>query len=48
MAYLLDVVSGFDPRDFMTRLALGEIPESYTRYLDASSLSGARLGAVVA
>jgi Asp-tRNA(Asn)/Glu-tRNA(Gln) amidotransferase A subunit family amidase len=47
VAHLLDVMAGFDPRDFMTRLALGEIPKTYTAYLDAEGLKGARLGIVV-
>jgi len=46
MAYLLDAVAAFDPRDFMTRLALGEIPETYTAFLDDTALEGARFGAV--
>ena len=47
LAYLLDVMAGFDPRDFMTRLALGQIPKTYTTFLDAGGLRGARLGVVV-
>jgi len=47
MAYLLDAVAAFDPRDFMTRLALGEIPETYASFLDEAALEGARFGAVV-
>ena len=47
MAYLLDVVAAFDPRDFMTRLALGQVPETYTAFLDDTALEGARLGVVV-
>jgi amidase len=46
IAYLLDVMAGFDPRDFMTRLALGQIPKTYTSFLDADGLRGARLGVV--
>ncbi len=47
LAYLLDVMAGFDPRDFMTRLALGKRPETYTSFLDSDALGGARLGVVV-
>lgn len=47
LACLLDVLAGFDPRDFMTRLALGRIPPTYTSFLDAEGLDGARLGLVV-
>jgi amidase len=46
MAYVLDAVAGFDPRDFLTRLSLGEVPETYTAYLDENALRGARLGVV--
>lgn len=47
LAHLLDAMAGFDPRDFMTRLALGEIPKTYTSFLDANALKGARFGVVV-
>jgi Asp-tRNA(Asn)/Glu-tRNA(Gln) amidotransferase A subunit family amidase len=47
LASLLDVMAGFDPRDSMTRLALGQIPKTYTSFLDANALTGARLGVVV-
>jgi amidase len=46
LAYLLDVMAGFDPRDSMTRLALGHIPKTYTSFLDANGLRGARFGVV--
>lgn len=46
LAYLLDAMAGFDPRDFMTRLALGNIPKTYTSFLDANGLQGARFGVV--
>lgn len=47
LASLLDVMAGFDPDDFMTRLALGKIPKSYTAFLNPEALKGARLGVVV-
>ncbi|MBI4460793.1 MAG: amidase [Acidobacteria bacterium] len=47
LAKLLDVMAGFDPKDFMTRLALGQIPKTYTAFLDAEALQGARFGVVV-
>ena len=47
LAYLLDVMVGFDPRDPMTRLALGQIPKTYTAFLDANGLRGAKFGVVV-
>jgi amidase len=46
LAYLLDAMAGFDPRDFMTRLALGQQPKTYTSFLDANGLKGARVGVV--
>ena len=47
LAHLLDAMAGFDPRDFMTRLALGQTAKTYTSFLDADGLRGARLGSVV-
>jgi amidase len=44
LAHLLDHMAGFDPRDPMTRLALGKKPPTYTSYLDANALKGARFG----
>jgi amidase len=46
LAYLLDVMAGFDPQDVMTRLAIGHIPKTYTDFLDRDGLRGARLGIV--
>lgn len=40
-------MAGFDPRDFMTRLALGHVPKTYTSFLDPNGLQGARFGVVV-
>jgi amidase len=47
LAHLLDHMAGFDPRDFMTRLALGHQPKTYAGFLDANGLKGARFGVVV-
>ena len=46
VARLLDVVAGVDPADTATAAARDRIPETYTAFLDASSLRGARLGVV--
>jgi amidase len=45
-ARLLDVLAGVDARDPATAAAEGRVPESYTAYLDADALRGARLGVV--
>ena len=43
-ARLLDVVAGYDPADPVTKLSKGNIPESYTRFLDKNGLRGVRIG----
>lgn len=43
-AALLDVVAGFDPEDPITRNSEGQIPKSYTMFLDKNGLHGARIG----
>ncbi|HEX6309505.1 MAG TPA: amidase family protein [Longimicrobiales bacterium] len=43
-ARVLDVVAGYDPADTATAHARGHIPETYTAFLDAAALRGARLG----
>ncbi len=43
-AILLDATAGYDPDDVATAYSVGRIPESYTRYLDANGLKGARIG----
>jgi Asp-tRNA(Asn)/Glu-tRNA(Gln) amidotransferase A subunit family amidase len=43
-AIMLDVMAGFDPDDPATARALGHIPHSFTDYLDADGLNGARIG----
>lgn len=45
-AILLDVISGYDPADVTTARSVGEIPESYTQFLDKDGLRGARIGVV--
>lgn len=47
MAYLLNVMAGFDPNDIITRFAIGHFESDYEKYLDADGLKGARIGMVV-
>lgn len=44
MAKLLDVMVGYDPEDRVTARGVGHIPNSYTEFLDANGLIGARIG----
>jgi amidase len=44
LAYLLDAMVGYDPEDPVTSAGVGHVPESYTRFLDANGLKGARIG----
>ena len=46
LALALDATVGPDPADPTTRLGEGRIPDTYTTALNASGLSGARLGVV--
>ena len=48
LAITLDATVGYDPADPTTELSRGNIPETYTASLDASSLQGARIGIVMA
>jgi Asp-tRNA(Asn)/Glu-tRNA(Gln) amidotransferase A subunit family amidase len=45
-AILLDVIAGYDPDDPVTAYAVGHIPKSYTEFLSANGLKGARIGVV--
>lgn len=45
-ARVLDVVAGVDPADAATLAAADHIAETYTAFLDAGALRGARLGVV--
>jgi len=45
-AIVLDVISGYDPSDVATARSVGEIPASYTSFLDKDGLQGARIGVV--
>jgi amidase len=42
-ARLLEVVAGYDPADPVTQRSQGQIPKSYTRFLDKNGLRGARI-----
>jgi Asp-tRNA(Asn)/Glu-tRNA(Gln) amidotransferase A subunit family amidase len=44
LAMLLDVIVGYDPEDPITARGTGHIPSSYTQFLDATGLKGARIG----
>ena len=43
-ATVLDVIAGYDPESPETALGVGQVPETYTRFLDANGLKGARIG----
>ncbi|VEP16073.1 Amidase, Asp-tRNAAsn/Glu-tRNAGln amidotransferase A subunit [Hyella patelloides LEGE 07179] len=45
-ALTLDALAGFDPEDPITASSIGQIPESYTNFLDSDALDGARIGVV--
>lgn len=45
-AITLDALAGFDPEDPVTASSIGQIPDSYTDFLDADALDGARIGVV--
>lgn len=44
LALLLDGMVGYDPEDPVTALGVGMVDGSYTRFLDAGGLKGARVG----
>ena len=44
LAKLLDSMAGYDPEDPITARGVGHIPESFTNFLIADGLKGARLG----
>ncbi len=44
VAKLLDVMAGYDTEDPATALGYGQIPKTYTAFLDRNGLRGARLG----
>jgi Asp-tRNA(Asn)/Glu-tRNA(Gln) amidotransferase A subunit family amidase len=46
LARLLDVMVGYDPEDPLTAAAYGNVPKTFTAFLDTNGLKGARLGVV--
>jgi amidase len=48
IAIVLDTIVGYDPTDKETAASVGNIPESYTAFLQPSGLRGARIGVVTA
>ncbi len=44
LAKLLDVMVGYDPEDPLTSRGVGQVPESYTKFLDKNGLKGTRIG----
>jgi Asp-tRNA(Asn)/Glu-tRNA(Gln) amidotransferase A subunit family amidase len=44
LAKLLDVMVGYDPEDPITARGVGQIPDSYAKFLDKNGLNGARVG----
>ena len=48
LALVLDATVGPDPSDPVTNFSDGQIPETYTAYLDGDALDGARIGVVLA
>ena len=45
-AILLDVIAGYDANDPVTAYAVGQMPPSYTQFLSADGLKGARIGVI--
>lgn len=48
VAIMLDAIAGYDPADPVTKTSEGQIPDSYTDYLDENGLKGAKIGVVTA
>lgn len=46
LATLLDALVGYDPEDPLTAQGVGNVPDSYTDFLDSNGLQGARLGII--
>ena len=44
LAKLLDVIVGYDAEDPLTARGVGQVPKSYTKFLDQTGLQGARIG----
>ena len=48
VAVVLDAIVGYDPKDPQTSASVGNIPNSYTDFLQLTGLRGARIGLVTA
>jgi len=46
LAKLMDVMVGYDPEDPITAFGVQHTPRTYTAYLDAAALRGARIGVI--
>ena len=46
VAILLDVIAGYDPEDPATAAAVGQVSDTYTKFLAADGLKGARIGVI--
>lgn len=46
LAKLMDVMVGYDPEDPITAFGVQHTPRTYTAYLDAGALKGARIGVI--
>lgn len=44
LAKLLDIMAGYDPDDPITARGVGQIKDSFTKFLDKNGLKGARIG----
>lgn len=44
LSILLDVMAGYDPEDPITARGVGNIPETFTKFLNKDGLKGARIG----
>ena len=44
VATVLDVIVGYDAEDPITSYSIGQVPNSYTHFLDRDGLQGARIG----
>jgi amidase len=45
-AIVLDVIAGYDANDPVTAYAVGQVPSTYTQFLAADGLRGARIGVI--
>ena len=46
LAISMDILKGYDPEDAATVFSMGRTPSTYTKYLDADGLRGARIGVI--